>query len=715
PCTAPLIYTLSFADNFTISEVEFEFVATHTYRGDIRVTLISPAGTSVAVIDGEGGGDDNLNVLLADDASGSIADGSVDDVASSTRRTAQPSNSLSPFIGQNAQGSWQVQICDTAPSDSGETILSLIRLFGARNSASMPFGYWPLDEGSGTTTADLTATAGTGTLRNGPSWTTTEKPAAIQFENSAALYFDGTDDYVDVPIPSRSFDSFTVAFWAKRQSTGRNDYIIGRGSPVANEGLHIGFRSTNVFTCGFWGDNDLNTAIAYMDTDWHHWACTYDHTTNQRKIFRDGRLVAQDTAANDYLASSGNLVMGRILPNQNTFYRGWLDDVRIYMRAMTDGEMRGLASGVQGDCSVQLPNGTVYTSSHLAPFPLQDAVDAANAGDTIKVAGTCTGVQMRGGQIQHLYLEKAITIEGGYSPSNWDTPDPRANPTTLDALEGGRGIFVNGSSTAMQVELRNLTLTGGQAPNGTPGTAGTTAGAVGTSGGSGSDGGGIFLRSATLTIRDSALHDNRAGDGGRGGDGSSTATTTGANGGTGGNGGYGGAIFVYNSVMNMHGVTIYENEAGRGGTGGTGNYTGIGGLGGRGGYGGAIYNQMSDIQITSTTIITNSAGTGGTGGAGDPDYNSSPLVNTGGAGGNGGAGAVYNFYGQVKMDHLTIANNYRGSGGVGGLNGAKWVQGSTGTPGNGGGLIQVESSATAFVLANSVVTQNQDANCVGTV
>lgn len=97
-------------------------------------------------------------------------------------------------------------------------------------------------------------------------------------------------------------------------------------------GLHIGFRDTNAFTCGFWGDNDLDAPISYTDTNWHHWACTYDYSANRRTIYRDGVQVAQDIAQNDYLASSGNLVIGRVLPDGNAFYKGWVDDVRVYKR-----------------------------------------------------------------------------------------------------------------------------------------------------------------------------------------------------------------------------------------------------------------------------------------------------------------------------------------------------------------------------------------------
>ncbi len=74
-------------------------------------------------------------------------------------------------------------------------------------------------------------------------------------------------------------------------------------------------------------------------------------------------------------------------------------------------------------------NGCPYTS-------IQAAVDAASDGDVIKVAaGTYTGVDVRprhditttGVVTQMEYVSKTITIQGGYTTTNWTTSDPIAN------------------------------------------------------------------------------------------------------------------------------------------------------------------------------------------------------------------------------------------------------------------------------------------------
>jgi uncharacterized repeat protein (TIGR01451 family) len=98
---------------------------------------------------------------------------------------------------------------------------------------------------------------------------------------------------------------------------------------------------------------------------------------------------------------------------------------------------------------------------------VQDAVHYASSGDEIRVA---TGVYTTNGQAQVVYVYKTVTIRGGYTTADWNTPDPDANPTTLNAEGQGQviriyGIGVSGGITPTLEGLRltngSTTLTGG--------------------------------------------------------------------------------------------------------------------------------------------------------------------------------------------------------------------------------------------------------------
>ncbi|MEM7344066.1 MAG: hypothetical protein AAF485_07475 [Chloroflexota bacterium] len=122
---------------------------------------------------------------------------------------------------------------------------------------------------------------------------------------------------------------------------------------------------------------------------------------------------------------------------------------------------------------------------------VQFAVDQALAGEEIWLAaGTYNGVTVRNGFTQTVYIDKSLTIRGGYSTADgFSSVNPIANPTILDAERAGRVLYISGTVTTA---LENLTIRNGHTSE------------------IQHHGAGIFGISATLTIDNSTLFNNQA-------------------------------------------------------------------------------------------------------------------------------------------------------------------------------------------------------------
>ncbi|GIV58033.1 MAG: hypothetical protein KatS3mg042_0946 [Rhodothermaceae bacterium] len=158
------------------------------------------------------------------------------------------------------------------------------------------------------------------------------------------LSFDGVDDRAHAATNlNLGATDITVEAWVRRGSTDTNDFFFSYGDvgEGRNQGLSMGYRPTNVFAFGFAGGNDLDTPVAYTDTGWHHWAGVYVRSTGERRLYRDGVLVASDVTGEPFEeVDDPELFLGRFFLQANSDFGGDLEELRIWNTARTEAEIR---------------------------------------------------------------------------------------------------------------------------------------------------------------------------------------------------------------------------------------------------------------------------------------------------------------------------------------------------------------------------------------
>ena len=110
--------------------------------------------------------------------------------------------------------------------------------------------------GSGTTWTDLSGNGNTGTLTNGPTYSSA---------NSGAIVFDGSNDYVDVPASAslNALTNFTFSAWVYFNTSGNNNGFLFMSGNAAFEfwryiGKHrfyyqgVGYDTTDNVPTGQW-------------------------------------------------------------------------------------------------------------------------------------------------------------------------------------------------------------------------------------------------------------------------------------------------------------------------------------------------------------------------------------------------------------------------------------------------------------------------------
>ena len=119
--------------------------------------------------------------------------------------------------------------------------------------------------------------------------------------------------------------SFSVELWAKRHAPNSLAPFISQGT----NGFFFGLQADNFLKLGFDGPDGpgLLSPAPYADTGWHHWAATYEASNGRRRLYRDGILLAEDTAVSPY-AGTGRLFLGGV--SDGRFFNGAAQEIRLW-------------------------------------------------------------------------------------------------------------------------------------------------------------------------------------------------------------------------------------------------------------------------------------------------------------------------------------------------------------------------------------------------
>ena len=262
-----------------------------------------------------------------------------------------------------------------------------------------------------------------GTMHGG-AWT------SDRFGNmNQAVMLDGIDDYIEA-ASSDSLniqDSITIAVWFKTD----NPDVTEDGEPATLVAKHY-TQWTRSYALWFWNESfaphragmfefrlhqpdngDTSVFVPYVswfDNRWHMVAATYDYAEGTALVYLDG-LLQKEQVVGQFLQMTttipltlGCYVGFSSVNGRRGFYRGCLDDVRLYNRALSASEIAQLYWG-EGP--------SVAAGDNLI-------IDTADQSDTV-LQGTATDPD--NDPLQYRWLEESqVLLDWTDVGANGETP-----------------------------------------------------------------------------------------------------------------------------------------------------------------------------------------------------------------------------------------------------------------------------------------------------
>jgi hypothetical protein len=371
---------------------------------------------------------------------------------------------------------------------------------------------WKMDENTGTTTADSSGHGNTGTFHGGVSWYTPGR-------SGACIQLNGVDGYVDCgnsPTTNLTGD-MSFSAWIKMNSGYYDQKIGGNQSGTAggyklciynskvefevrdalnNPHLDRDVLGGTVLTMGSW----FHVMGVYSESG--HWIKTYVDGKLDRTLIGDGTgTTLNDVPVNALGSTTGNFVMGREPWSNLYYFNGFMDDIRIWNRALSDTDAKTLYdSTVAIHSTVNGGNVANFTDYSVSiPTPPPPSIPAITVGknytiNNITVNGdlavggnvTCTtGTSTIGGSLIYsgnFPASTHVTVQGKTTSTssvafpnidftylhnqatNWGkvvTGDSIAQTYSFNSLGGNKVIWIKGNLTDPVVTMGGTFAAGG--------------------------------------------------------------------------------------------------------------------------------------------------------------------------------------------------------------------------------------------------------------
>ncbi|MCP4257386.1 MAG: LamG domain-containing protein [Planctomycetes bacterium] len=321
--------------------------------------------------------------------------------------------------------------------------------------------WWKLDnEGFGVAAVDSSGYDHHGTLVGDPQW--------VAGYDGGALELDGSGDYVTIPDwkginadrtdPNNPFNpAFSVACWVKTTEDAGAIVTWGSSDGTGVGGQYQSFRINAGRLRAEHGNGNLQSDTSVNDGEWHHIAQVSVEGANLRVpntiLYIDGAEDAIRGGSDNIfnITEDADVGIGLRASSVDRLYTGLFDDVRVYDKALTAGEVKIVGGFLQSSNPDPADGAKIVDSLAIltwSPGPFAAEFDvyfgtnpepgaAELVGRVAEATYIATGLAE--GQTYYWRIDDVetdgTTIHSGDVWSLWIPPRGAYNPSPADAQE----------------------------------------------------------------------------------------------------------------------------------------------------------------------------------------------------------------------------------------------------------------------------------------
>lgn len=378
--------------------------AVSLYKNGVLQTVTTIAGNTIAA----------TNFIGTKSAASTNHQGAIDDLRIYSRTlTAEEVNQVAHLGSANI-----------AHSNMGTTTPPL---------SSGLIGYWPFDGNAINWSIATSVLDTSGSANGGRSVSMSTSSTPVVGKLGQALEFDGVNDQIVLAGPTTG-TTFTYSAWLKPKSGLNYQNIFGQ-----DNGLGVFLRGSGLIDF-FYSGADHNSSSGLTRGVWSHVVVSVN--AGAVSYYINGQRAGGSTGATSFIVKT----IGTDVVNE--LYTGTMDDVRIYNRALSTGEVSQLYAYSQAN--IAHSNAVTLSQGLVGYWPLDGSVtnwntyktnDVSGSGNngTMTLLSTTTSVVVgKIGQAlkftastQNVTGSATMTLANGITMAAWIRPTSYPNGSTI--------------------------------------------------------------------------------------------------------------------------------------------------------------------------------------------------------------------------------------------------------------------------------------------
>jgi uncharacterized protein (TIGR02145 family) len=214
-------------------------------------------------------------------------------------------------------------------------------------------GYWKMDEatGSGSILADASGNGNDATAKLYGGGNTATDSAHLAGKYGNGFSFDGGDDYINVGTSDtlNPTSAYSISMWAKLNTVSPQYQVMIARNSGSNQGYEVVANYAKAYV-------RLNSSTTFVTTNdfftadqWVFVTYTFSDNEDKVRVYQNGSLFQEwSTTEQAYNASGMTTAIGRWGGGNNYYTKGFIDEVRMYNRALSAKEVSDLYNWAPG-------------------------------------------------------------------------------------------------------------------------------------------------------------------------------------------------------------------------------------------------------------------------------------------------------------------------------------------------------------------------------